>query len=147
MCLAVKAGEHEMRLATEDIRVFKMLERNEGNTGWESPFRYTPYYEDTTMPFVPLVARKAMMMHEIHGVMYSVDRGYHSYTSLERGLNQLALVKRNLEDVFVDVETAFNLILVEMTIPQGAWYIQGIDDEIVSSVIRTGKFIDLVPKV
>jgi hypothetical protein len=125
MCLIPEVNKIE--IAKEDIKVFKLLERN-----GRSPFQGTFYHLGET--------KRAKAFSDVNGRTFTKDlapdtgiyKGIHAFQNLPKALNEMRF----------NGEIGFPSFIVEAIIPKGTKYIKGVDNDIVSLKLVIGKAIN-----
>lgn len=128
MCLTIK--EHEVKVATEDIPVFKIL--NTPGMGYYSPVYHKTWWKIGETKEVPAFSgRRTNFSDTIPFNCFVVLEGLHSYDP----------TKRTVESCHSHM---IGGVVADMTIPKGTKYIVGENGELVSLALRFDGIRDCV---
>lgn len=127
MCLFVKG---KIQVAKEPITVYKIITVE--NKSKYQHFRYTP---DTLYRL-----RKALKTKRLYGDRV-IEPGFHAYRTLGYTKRALSYTKRALTGYIVRSWSREKI--VEFTIPKGAKYYLGHNNDIVSTSIRSGSLVPI----
>lgn len=137
---AFKKRDKRVRVADEDITVFKVVRKVEDGL-------YLSYYKDYPYYLGRAYEMKGLSHKEIDGNM-RIEEGFHSYSSKEcyicipyNNFGQIYILKQKTWELSAVYDDIYDLCIIECTIPKGSKYYRNYYGEIVSDKIIINKEI------
>lgn len=145
MCWAtLNNRDKEMRVADEDITVFKVMRKIQNGV-------YSSYYMEYPYTLGKTYEMNGLKSHKWKDGYVTIEKGFHSYSmechicaiynDSEQNHKQIYITQRDTMGMIGVYQYTYDICIVECKIPKGSIYYRNSYDEIVSEKIIINKEI------